>query len=280
MIPPALAQALIALTSLAQAAGVPDDGKDAAGRLAFMRRSLEGYRFARDGERGSAFRLQAEPAFRLGKQYTDILEGAIFFWVGADGRPEAAVQVFKVQNAGAPKGLWIHEFSSLSPRPFVADFDGRPAWSPGTPGVEFRPVPGAEAPAASLAQRTRQLRAMAQEFKAADDFGKKGWHDLRLLPTPIARYGKPASEPIDGAAFAFVEGTDPEVLLFLEARPGKDKGAPEWQYALAPMTVFAVKATLGGRVAWELPDRMPAGDPSRPFFDRKYEPGATGVPDR
>ena len=272
MMPTALAQPLIALACLAQAAGVPDDGKDAAGRLKFMQKSLVGYRFSRDGERGPIFRLQSEPAFRLGKQYTDVLEGAIFFWVGEDGRPEAAVQVFKVQNAGAPLGLWIQEFSSLSPRPFVADLDGQPAWSPASPGVEFRSVPGAEAPAASAPQRTRQMRAMAQEFKAADDFGKKGWHDLRLLPTPIARYGKPGSVPVDGGAFAFVEGTDPEVLLFLEARPGK--GGPEWQYALAPMTVFAVKATLGGRTVWELPDRMPAGDPSRPFFDRKYEIGA------
>ena len=271
MIASVLTSAACALALFGQAAGIPDDGKDPAGRLRFMQKSLEGYRFSRAGERAPIFRLQAEPAFRLGKQSsTDVLEGAIFFWLGDDGRPEAAVQVFKVQNAGAPKGLWIHEFSSLSPRPFVADLDGRPAWSPATPGVEFRPLPGAEPPGGSAAQRTRQLRAMATEFKATDDFGKKGWHDLRLLPTPIARYGKPGSAAADGAAFAFVEGTDPEVLLFLEGRTGKD--GPEWHYALAPMTVFAVKATLRGRPVWELPDRMPAESPDRPFFDRHYVP--------
>jgi hypothetical protein len=70
----------------------------------------------------------------------------------------------------------------------------------------------------------------------------------------------------DGALFSFVHGTDPEVFLFLELR--RDKDSLEWQYALAPMTVFAVKATYHGKAVWELPDRHPSWNPSQPFFDK------------
>ena len=44
---------------------------------------------------------------------------------------------------------------------------------------------------------------------------------LRLLTTPVARYGKAGGVVEDGALFAFVEGTDPEVFLFLEVREGE-----------------------------------------------------------
>ena len=47
---------------------------------------------------------------------------------------------------------------------------------------------------------------------------------LRLLPKPLYRYERPdgPTSSSDGALFAFVLGTDPEVFLLLEAadRPG------------------------------------------------------------
>ena len=129
---------------------------------------------------------------------------------------------------------------------------------------------GRARPAETERQRTRQMRSLSEGFRASDNFKEKGWSELRLLPTPILRYGVSGTEPFDGALFAFVLGTDPEVFLFLEARSGKE--GPEWQYALAPMTVFAVKGSYRGKAVWQLPDRQPGGDPTRPFFNRAYEP--------
>jgi hypothetical protein len=54
------------------------------------------------------------------------------------------------------------------------------------------------------------------------------------LSTPLYRYEKPPGDVLEGAVFAFVLGTDPELLLVLEAR--RDEGATVWQYALARMT--------------------------------------------
>src|SRR5262249_24436631 len=154
-----------------------------------------------------------KPVFRMGRQSAqDIEEGAIFLWTGEAGRPEAAIQVFLIRNAEHPRGIWLHEFTSLSPRRVAAVRGGRATWSPRTPGSELRPVPGARKRAGSVAQRTRQMREMAGNFRASDNFKARGWSELRLLPTPIARYGGPDTSLVDGAVFAFVIGTDPEVF--------------------------------------------------------------------
>jgi hypothetical protein len=200
----------------------------------------------------------------MGKQPADVVqEGAIFLWLDDDGRPEAAAQVFEVRNSGAPDGLWIHEFVSLAPTPLNGEGPGSRTWSPRTPGVELRPVPDAPRPASTPAQRERQMRALARDFHATDNFHEKSWTELRLLPTPVARYGEAGSALADGALFAFVTGTDPEAFLFLEVGPGKD--GPVWQYAFAPMTCWELKGSHKGQAVWSCPLRKEATDPSRPY---------------
>jgi hypothetical protein len=43
-----------------------------------------------------------------------------------------------------------------------------------------------------------------------------------------------------------------------------------WQYALAPMSAWPLKASGPGGIAWELPYRPP-GDPTQPLFGRLYQ---------
>ena len=267
-----LASVYLALAIVAQApAGELSVADASAERLKFMKESVEIYQLTLGGDRSTVLKLQEKPAFRLGKQYaTDLEDGAIFLWTGEHGRPEAAIQVFHVKNARDPQSPWMHEFTSLAPTTLTALKSGQPWWAPTTPGLEFKPVPGATKPAESAAQRARQMRVLAEGFRASDSYGASGWSELRLLPTPIARYGESGTKLVDGALFTFVIGTDPEVFLFLEARTGKE--GLQWEYALAPMTVYAVKGSYQGRAIWELPDRQPSGDPSKPFFDRWYVP--------
>ena len=236
-----------------------------------MRDAVATYELTTDGPGTTRLKLQAKPVFRLGRQYAeDIEDGAIFLWTGEHDRPEAAIQIFRIKNQREPQGLWIHEFTSLAASTITATRDAQPWWNPRVPGLELKPLPDAPEPAEKAAERTRQMRSLADRFRASDNFGKKGWADLRLLPTPIARYGEPQTSLVDGAVFAFVLGTDPEVFLFLEVRSGKE--GRRWQYALAPMTVFAVKGSYRGDAVWELPDRQPTYDPSKPFFDKAIKP--------
>ncbi len=113
------------------------------------------------------------------------------------------------------------------------------------------------------------MRAIADEFHGDDDYGGGGYHPLRMLTKPIARYGKPGGTVEDGALFAFVEGTDSEVFLFVEARKGAN--GLEWQYGLAPVGCWAVKVKHKGREVWNLPFRS-NGDPKKPLYANQYWP--------
>jgi hypothetical protein len=236
-------------------------------KLEVMKGVASSYRFQLEGDRSGTLKLGNNPAFRMGKQSADdVLDGVIFFWSSDEGRPEAALQVFQVKDKSPSGGHWVQEFISLSPGKFVADRAGKANWAPREPGVEFHPVPGAPKPAATPAQRSRQIRALAEEFRVTDDFKDKGWSELRLLTTPIARYGKAGSTVADGALFTFALGTDPEVFLFLET--GEGSNGPEWHYAFAPMGCFAMKGSHRGQTVWTVSLKKDAYDPSKTYYVR------------
>lgn len=263
---------LLALALPAQVAAPGEAARDgSAARLDFMKASVKGYAMTRPDDPSAPIRVLPEPAFKIGKQPGEFADGAIFLWADEVGRPEAAAQVFLLKTRTEPEGFWLHEFTSLSTHPLVASERGATRWRPAQPGVTFRPLPDAPRPGASPALRLRQMRAIAGGFKAEDDFGDRGWQVVRLLTTPISRYGKAGGTPEDGALFAFVigTGTDPEVFLFIEDRLTPE--GPAWQYALAPMTCFALKVRRDGQTVWTLP-RRDTEDPSRTFHDLRYKP--------
>jgi hypothetical protein len=243
----------------------PPFSEDAAVRLAYMKDSLAPYSLHRTDAGSPPFKSAADPIFRFDNAVTALKDGAIFLWTDVEtGRPEAAIQVFRTEQ-----GFWLHEWTSLATTPIVAEVGDVAKWRPTKPGLEFRPVPDAPVPAVTPEARLRQIRALTEGFSASDNNRGNGWSQLRLLPKPWLRYGKAGSGVEDGALFAMVLGTDPEVFLMIESRPNP-AGGLRWEYALAPMTVFEVKASLKGNQVWALPLRKPAYDPSQPFFDLKY----------
>jgi hypothetical protein len=74
---------------------------------------------------------------------------------------------------------------------------------------------------------------------------------------------------IDGALFAYVPTTDPEVFLMIEARETKD--GLQWQYAFAPMSVYGLRGMCNGRVVWSLDFRR-SGEPTGTFHLRDFQP--------
>jgi len=166
------------------------------------------------------------------------------------GRPEAMASIF--QNRNENRNEICHEFGSLSRSKIVVRDKTRVVWSPGKAGVEFHDVPDAPPPAEDGAARLRQMKSLAGRF-AARKFGEGNAEVLRLLPRPLYRYDLKTSkdtDPIlrDGGMFSFVMGTDPEVVLLLEAVEREGKAL--WQYAFARATAYAVEASLGDRVVW------------------------------
>lgn len=250
---------------LGQVLAAPPFSEDPAVRMAYMKGSVAPYAIRPADPGSNPLRLRPDPVFRLDNPVGGVKDGVVYLWADAEtGRPEVSLQVFRTRT-----GYWMHEWTSLATGPLVAEAGGDARWHPSKPGVAFRPVPDAPAPAATPEARLRQMRAMAEGFSARDFSQNKEWNDLRLLPRPWHRYGKAGSGVEDGALFALVLGTDPEVFLLIEARPGPG-GGPRWHYALAPMSSFELKVAHKGAEVWALPWRPRAKDPADTFYDMQY----------
>ena len=70
------------------------------------------------------------------------------------------------------------------------------------------------------------------------------------MPQPIYRYGAAGEEVNDGALFAFVQATDPELLLVVETH--RAKAGEEWHYGLARMTDQALEVRFDDRPVWSV----------------------------
>jgi hypothetical protein len=179
-------------------------------------------------------------------------EGEAMMVVWADrGRPEVFASIYPWD------GYLHHEFGSLSRSArLVARDKGNVFWAPNVPGVEFKPVPEAPAPVETPAARLRQMRSIAERVKAT----MTGWkgddsdrEELRLLPRPLFRYDakeavKGIPRLLDGALFAFVMGTDPEVVMLVEAVGAENEAA--WQYAFARATSGGLEAKFDNATVW------------------------------
>lgn len=234
-----------------------------------MTRQAKAFEIRRLSDPERPLDLVPEPVLRFTNPESGVKDGALFLWT-ADGRPEAIGQFF-VNRLDE----YVVELTSLSAYPLTAERGGEPNWSPSTPGLEMKDVPDAPEPAATRAGRLRQMRAMARAFSASVDIGNRqtggtATTALRLLPQPVYRYGDAESDVIDGALFAFVWTTNPEVLLLIEAEPTAN--GQRWRYGLVPVSGYAVRASVGGIEVWSLPDRLYPQDRTKPWFAQMGAP--------
>jgi hypothetical protein len=177
---------------------------------------------------------------------TNEVSGEVFLWTD-DGRPAAVLSLYRYTKDGERHES--HEFLSLSQEPLA--FDGAAVWSPQDAGVVFQAFADEASPADAAWQRLRQMRALAAQF-SMDMTSREGiTRSLRLLPQPLYRYDAKEASVIDGALFTFVEGTDPEAFVLIEAF--EDGKATKWRYALGRMNSVELKAKRKNKPAWEAP---------------------------
>lgn len=183
--------------------------------------------------------------------------GAMFVWL-FEGRPVVIGGVFS-NPAGPNRRDIMHEFHALGPDRLFPNFrDSNSKWLPGA-GVTLKPLPNSPTVEDTPAKRMLQLRAIARDFKAnSTDAERQRW-DLRLLPKPLYRYEKPQGNVIDGALMALVSdaGTDPEIILILEARKDADRTA--WYYRAVRLSISDLYVDYQGERVWTSLREDPAG---------------------
>jgi hypothetical protein len=235
-----------------------------ADRLKLMKQQAAAYTLTLAGSK-TELALHDDPVLRFSNPVSGVPDGIVAMW--KDGkRPAVFAQVFQTKD-----GLWVHECQSLAAAGLAMTKGGNVFWEPKEAAEAFRRLDDdVPAPAATPGRRLAQMKDIAAQFTAADDFKinttdpEPTRHTLRLLTTPIYRYEDAESAIQDGAVFAFVHGTDPEVFLVLESRlPAKGDANDRigWHYTLAPMTCWAVTVGRNEKEVWSLPERLNQSKP-------------------
>lgn len=171
--------------------------------------------------------------------------GALYIWT-LHGRPQVAMGLYPVADRSLD-----HEFQSLSSYPLHATRDGQTVWEPTEAGMEMTPVDLTTNRSESKAARLRQMRALAREFSASLVPPQRRAIPLRLLASPVYRYpNRQSSGLIDGAIFVFAQGTDPELLLVIEAVENAS-GESMWQFGCARMTIVPLEVSRRDVSVWK-----------------------------
>lgn len=253
--------ALMAASVSAQEAPAPrpagaEEVKDGKGKwVPLFQRHAGEYRIT-DRSGGEARRLP-DPLLRWWQPIRGGDDGALYLWV-EDGRPVAAVTFFTFRWPNGGDRVIVHERHSFAPGPLGATWRGRSAWQPSAPGLIFKPVPDAPAPAPTASGRLRQMQALVREVSATTTDDKGSTWTMRALNKPLYRYEASTPGVLDGALFALAQGTDPEVFFFLEAR-GEGKDA-RWEYAVARFTDLQLRVDYQGREVFSGPHTLGGRD--------------------
>jgi hypothetical protein len=234
-----------------------------AQRLANMRKSAAQFTIHAGNDHEHALELLENPVLRWANPENTAKDGTVFLWTRRS-RPLAMLQLFTYDDEH-----FSHEWQSLDRGPLTAARGQQVEWSPDEPGVEFSALIDFEEPAAILAARLRQMKALAARFSSTHvGFTENQTPvELRLLPQPLYRYEPDRETPdlVDGALFAFVQGTDPQSLLVLEARRDGEKLG--WHFAFARMASGAVAARYQGREVFSVPKYdFQRRDPRKPYY--------------
>ncbi|MDB5350348.1 MAG: hypothetical protein JWN86_1595 [Planctomycetota bacterium] len=224
----------IVLTLMAQDPATPIDAKARSEKLLTLHADdAASYAIYRDAAKKAKATLRREPVYRwtnptrVGGQ-----EGDVFLWT-YQGRPEVVASIFSHPHHDGKQRVVCHELHSLSESVLVIDRSAPNRWAPKAAGVDLKPIAGAAPPAPTPAQRLVQIRSLAREFSGRSLSDQNQTWELRLLPSPLYRYESTNPDVIDGAVFALVSsaGTDPEVILLIEAR--KTPQGPRWMFGAA-----------------------------------------------
>jgi hypothetical protein len=213
----------------------------------YFRRLAGEYRMTA-GEDRTKLDLRPEPLLKWSQPVRGGDDGAVFLWTEG-GRP-AVLGTFFIWPASDGRDAVAHELHVLTGRKVAANWRGEIAWRPPQNALAWQAVPDAMRPAETQAKRMIEARQLARRFTASSKNRQAETYELRLQPRPFFTYESPGagSDWLGGALFSLVQGTDTEVVLWLEAI--KTGSAPTWRYALARMSDLELRVALDGKEVW------------------------------
>jgi hypothetical protein len=210
--------------------------------------------YAAPGMKESEAKLVSEPVLRYTDNTRKNDESSLWIWGSKGSRPTAIVAIEYYPNYRPQGPSWLYEIASLSAERISVERNAAKrgdelAWTAKEPGLALATIADADPPADKPVRRLAQMKTLRARFAIHERTPTEGRIELRPLTSPLYRYEDAASAVIDGAIFSFANGTNPEVLLVLEAYKTKD--AEGWRYGLVQMTGAVVAVQLDGKQVWE-----------------------------
>lgn len=198
-------------------------------------------------------------------------EGDFYVWTDGN-QPVMVGTVFSYDAPASQHAIRsvAFELHTLSDSAIQVKRQGSTLWTAPADALEAIELSELPAPKEKPFQRLREMREIARDLVATTTL-RNTEQPLRLLPNPIYRYeladqAETESGLIDGAVFAMVTGTDPELLVFIEARR-KQAGESVWQITPARFTNLPITLRFDGKVLW---DNSPSAKRAsyRPYIDK------------
>lgn len=199
--------------------------------------------------------------------------GDSYLWLD-QGRPAAFLSIYALYSTA--EGSRRLTFQSLSADEIRAERHGKVIWQPKASSMEFQALPNSPDPPERVSLQKIHMRRIAQQFSsqiAEQDNGER-FRSLRLLAAPLHQYESPANDVESGQLFAFVDGTDPEVLLLVECEL-KDNNR-RWIYAAVRQNHRRLRLLHNEELIWEAAALAPPfpnpkiSDPLGEYYNTKW----------
>ncbi len=192
--------------------------------------------------------------------------GSVWAW-GEKGRPVALIELY--QNV-TNRTVWVYAICNTSGGKVRAKREGEAWWKENHSASELKDVPGAPAPAADAPQRQRQLKQLAGKFTGHEFWDPNNSRfELRRLDRPLHTYRDEAAGILDGALYTLANGTNPEIMLFVEARANPNDGAkPVWQFTVGRLAHAELHLLYDEKEVFEAPraDRARLSAVDKPYW--------------
>jgi hypothetical protein len=218
------------------------------------------------GDKWTAVKRIEKPLLYYGDPTRENDRGSVWGW-GEKGRPVALIELYQNVNN---RTKWVYALCNTSGGKLRASRGGESWWRENESASELKDVPNAPVPGADGPQRQRQLKQLAGKFT-----GHQFWDpnnsrfELRRLDRPLHTYRDEEAGILDGALYTLANGTNPEILLFVEARTDpKDASKRVWQFTVGRLAHAELHLAFDEKEVFEAPraDRAGLSARNKPYW--------------
>lgn len=216
----------------------------------------------RDGGWAKVKRIE-KPLMYYGDPTRENDRGSVWGW-GETGRPVALLELWQDTSV---RTAWVCSLCNTSGGKVRATRGGKPWWRENESACELKPVPGAPDPA-DAAQRPLQRKLLAQKFAGHEFWDPDNSRfELRRLDRPLHTYRDEAGGLLDGGLYALANGTNPEIMVFVEARVSPaDKAKSAWQFAVGRLAHAELHLDYDGKKVFSGPRGHSLAGPAKPYW--------------